>query len=356
MSDNTAELIAERKKLMEKLKVERGLREDLKQRVAALEEENAVLKRRRIAAIKGGSAASADAAFDNLVKVANTNLDSDEVKAKIAAYHATLDKKGYDHVWRERLDAILAVLATGEAKLSRAVATVRRAEERKRKMGLDTRRWVINDAYMELPWRPAASAYRSAVFEAVMDQIKPDTTKVIETGSGWGEHLCNIFLEGGPLEATYYALELEEEGRKCALLLAALDPDLKMEAHFFDYQSADYAALPKDDAHTLLLTAHSIEQVAQIDPKCILSALELGARVTGVHVEPVGWQLSTESEWSEASREHHERCTKLRYNRNLWTLLKDFEAANRIRILDVRQNFIGLDYNPASLIVWEKVV
>ena len=126
-----------------------------------------------------------------------------------------------------------------------------------RGMGLEPRRWVLNDKYIELPWRPAAAAYRSAVFEAVLSMVKTNTTKIIETGSGWGEHLSNIYLNGGPYDATYYACELEEEGRKCALMLASLDPLFQLEARFFDYLAPDYSSIPADEEHTILLTAHS---------------------------------------------------------------------------------------------------
>jgi hypothetical protein len=351
------DLLTERNRLLEKLKSERNSRQRLETQLAGANEENAVLKRKRLEVTHAGipGAAGADARFESLRALAYSKLDGAETRAKIASYHASLEKKGYDHVWRERIKAILGVLATGESRLPRVVAQVRRGEERRRNMSLDARTWVINDQPMELPWRFASACYRSVVAESVIDRVRPDTTKIIETGSGWGEHLCNIFLEGGPIEATYYALELEEEGRNCALLLAALEPMLRLEARYFDYVAPDYSSLPRDDAHTILMTVHSVEQVANIHPDCIRSALELGRDVTGIHVEPVGWQLSEEKDWSPISRTHHERCMSQRYNTNLWTLLKGFEEEKLIRILDVRKNFVGLDYNPASLIVWEKV-
>lgn len=327
----------------------------LKARLAELESENRILQRKYNEARVGeGADAASGTDWERLSGIAAAEIDDAEIRGRIAAYHETFEKKAYNRVWAERVQAILNVLETGERDLSRALAKVRRHEERTRAMGLDSRRWVINDRYMDLPWRPAAAAYRSAVFEAVLDQVRADTTKIIETGSGWGEHLCNIFLEGGPNDATYYALEMEEEGRKCSLLLAALEARLKFEAHFFDYRFPDYSMLPRDDGHTILLTAHSVEQVGEIHPNCILSALELGRRVTGVHFEPVGWQTRPESEWTEITAEHHARCMDKDYNRNIWALLNRLQDEGHISIRDMRTNFIGLDYNPATYILWEK--
>jgi hypothetical protein len=295
-----------------------------------------------------------DIHLEKLVELANSKIDSEEVSSKIAGYHATLNKKGYDHVWRERLDLIIRILKTGERYLPRVLSIVRRTEECKRKMNLEDRNWVVNDRPVALPWMPAASAYRSSVFEAVIACVRPTTSKIIETGSGWGEHLCNVFLEGGPFDATYYALEMEEEGRKCALLLAALEPAFRLESHHFDYLNPDYSCVPKDDGHTILLTAHSIEQVSCIHEDCILKALELGREVSGIHFEPVGWQTYDKNKWTEISKKHQQRCKELNYNKNLLALLSKIQEDGLIKIKEIKTNFIGLDQNPATYIHWEK--
>ena len=288
-------------------------------------------------------------------EILQKGLDSIEIKAKIDAYHKTLSRKGYNHTWKKRLELIYTVIERGETSLSRALACVRRTEERRRNMGLESNQWVVNDTLMMLPWQPAAAAYRSAVIEAILEHVRPNTRKIIETGSGWGEHLCNIFLDDGPFDATYYALELEEEGRKCALVLSKLEPMLKLEAHFFDYLHPDYSAIQKDEEHTILFTAHSIEQVAEIHPNCIIDVLSLSKEVTGIHFEPVGWQTYPKESWTKITADHYERCKEMAYNTNIWSLLNKFQDDGLIKIITIKPNFIGLDHNPATLIVWEKV-
>lgn len=341
-----------------KLKNERQLRTDLISQMRQLEASAAELERKYRAQLLVNPSQKAVTVYNDrlqqLIELGKCGGDAPAVKAQIMAYHSSLDKKGYDHVWRERLDVILRVLSTGEFSLPRALAKVRRVEERKRKMGLESYPWVINDQIVELPWRAAAAAYRSAVFEAVLDEIRPNTRKIIETGSGWGEHLCNIYLEGGPLDATYYACELEEEGRKCAQVLASLDPAFRLDTHFFDYCHPNWSGLPKDDEHTILLTAHSIEQVAEIHRDCLYGALELSKAVTGIHFEPIGWQTYPEAQWTDVSRNHYARCADKKYNTNLWPLLCEMRDAGLIVIERLATNFIGLDYNPATLIIWRK--
>lgn len=304
------------------------------------------------------SSASKGAIGNMLKKISSiitTSKDSDNVAEKIKGYHDSLDKKGYNHVWQTRVEMIQKVLESGEINLSRALSTVRRNEERKRSMGFDTYPWVINDVLMDLPWRPAASAYRSAVFEAVIDEIKPNTTKIIETGSGWGEHLTNIYLEGATQDIDFYACELELEGRICSDMLSALDPDFKLKSAFFDYLNPDWSVIPHDNEHTILLTAHSIEQVAVVHDDFFYGSLKLGKNVTGIHFEPMGWQTYPESEWTEISKKHYQRCMEKHYNTNLWPMLNKLQSENLIKIRTLKTNFIGLDYNPATLIIWEKI-
>jgi hypothetical protein len=51
---------------------------------------------------------------------------------------------------------------------------------------------------------------------------------------------------------------------------------------------------------------------------------------------------------------HAARCQRMNYNRNLWTLLSALESEGRISIEAAVPNIYGMEYNPASLITWQK--
>jgi hypothetical protein len=262
----------------------------------------------------------------------------------------TIQARRYDKTWGERLQMIRAV--RGERNMARVLSLVQQAEGRKR--GLKDRYpLVIEGKLHDLPLTAAAGIFRSIVARTVLQQVKTSTSKIIETGSGWGEHLCTIYLEGGPAQATYYALEPVLQGRQCARALAALEPHFKLKTGFFDYTAPEYE-MPPDTGHTLFLTVHSIEQVAEIHPRVIKDVLRLGNEVTGIHVEPVGWQALPESQWSSITANHAARCREMNYNRNLVPLLRALEHDGLIRLERVDVNHIGLEHNPASLIVWHK--
>jgi len=341
-----------------KLKLERERHAKSCEQIEALSRKLADVERKYRSLFEAGTALTGSTGQDVIERIHEIvvcPLDGNIVRQRIAGYHAAIGKKGYDHVWRERMLLIQQVVESGETNLMRVLSIVRGIEENRRGMGLNSRRWVLNDKFIDLPWRPAAASYRSAVFEAVLSAVRAQTTKIIETGSGWGEHLCNVFLNGGPYDATYYACELEEEGRKCSLMLAALEPMFRLETCFFDYLAPDYSTIPVDDGHTILLTAHSVEQVSQIHEDCIRAALELGQDVTGIHFEPIGWQTQLDGSLSEVSQSHRTRCLELHYNENLWPLLQKLQNEGLIKILNCDVNMIGLDYNPATFITWEKV-
>ena len=84
--------------------------------------------------------------------------------------------------------------------------------------------------------------------------------------------------------------------------------------------------------------------------------LKLGRQVSGIHFEPMGWQTQEQHMMSEVSQMHRTRCLELHYNENLWPLLKKLENEGSIKILQCEPNMIGLDHNPATLIIWEKIV
>lgn len=262
----------------------------------------------------------------------------------------TLRAGRYDAVWSERLQIIHAVR---EHSMARTLSRVRHALDAKRN-AQERYPLVVEGRLLDLPLSAAAGMIRSVVTRTVLQHVKPSTSKIIETGAGWGEHLCGLYLEGGPTDATYYAFEPVRFGRRCAMELASLEPGWRLRAAFFDYKAPTYPMRP-DRRHTLLFTVHSIEQVTDIHPDAIRAALRLGREVTGVHLEPVGWQVSPESRWSPITARHAVRCREMNYNRNLVPLLRSLEAEGAIRIESLLPDFIGLEHNPGTLIVWRKL-
>ena len=72
--------------------------------------------------------------------------------------------------------------------------------------------------------------------------------------------------------------------------------------------------------------------------------------MTGVHFEPVGWQILDEPD--AASRQY---AVRQRYNRNLWSLLQVLAGDGALTIDTVVPDLFGDKYkNPGTLIVWRR--
>ena len=250
----------------------------------------------------------------------------------------------YDAIWSGIRDRAAAVVAEGERDLSRVV---RRLEREWRDMSMEPKGGTAFGKVVVLPRAALIGGRRDVFMHVLLTACTPATSMVVELGSGWGHNLLNLHLWGGP-RVPYYALEPAESGRACTDVLAALEPDLDLTTAPYDYERPDYGVLPAGNAHVLVFSVHSIEQVTDLPRETVTGLLGLGTRVTGVHFEPVGWQIVDEPD--QAS---HEYALRQRYNRNLWPLLQELERAGDLTVETVTPDLFGDKYkNPGTLIVW----
>jgi hypothetical protein len=202
---------------------------------------------------------------------------------------------------------------------------------------------------VKLPRAALVAGRRDLIARVIAAQARPETAFVAELGAGWGQNLLDLWLVGGP-RVPYFSLEPTPEGRACAEYLAALDPDLDLTAKEFDFERPVYD-LHAGDAHALVCTIHSVEQITELPREAITGLFDLGRSVTGVHFEPIGWQVEDRPELA-ATRKHSE---KKDYNRNLWPLLRELEAEGELRIETVEPDLIGIKpRNASTLIVWQR--
>jgi hypothetical protein len=287
-------------------------------------------------------------------RIAEQPLDDGAVRGVVANYWIDSGTHNYEKTWRPRLELIVQVIEEGEVRLPRALAEVLRRVEAKRNEDLRPGDYVAFNQKVRVPHIGGGYLHRGAIVRTVTELCSPKTQSVLEMGSGWGEHLCNLWLSGGPSHARYYACELAEHGRKCALVLAALDAAFQLDAPCFNYVAPQFGFLPEGQKELVVYSVHSVEQVKELAPDLIYKLCDTADVVKGAHVEPIGWQLIPQAEWNEFTANHQRRCQEKLYNENLWPLLKQAEAEGRIVIDQAVPNFFGLEYNPASLITWHK--
>ena len=299
-----------------------------------------------------GHAVSADVVA-RCRRIARQPLDDEPTRAAIATYRTGSRAADYDDTWRRRLELIVRVIEQGDAHLPRVLSRVARLVERGRDDDLQLRDCVVMNAAVQLPHAAVGAMHRSLVARVVTGLCTGETGAVLELGSGWGEHLCHAWLSGGPRDATYFACELSEAGRKCASVLAALEPRLRLATSYFNFVAPRFD-LPSGQQSAVVYSVQSVEQVEYVAADLMPRLCALARDVRGAHLEPIGWQMVPSDQWNPVTRTHARRCRKKAYNRNLWPLLKRAEAERLIVIDRAEPNVFGLAHNPVSLVLWHK--
>jgi hypothetical protein len=266
-----------------------------------------------------------------------------------AAHDGPVDHHWYEPRWNKRLQSIARMITSGETSLARVVANLM-ALDRDALEEVHDFIW-LGDRVQSNPL--LMGMQRRALFNSVlMRRCTPQPDSVIELGSGDGLNLFALWLAGAPRDARYMALEITSIGRLCTELLAQLEPGMRASAHAFDYYAPDYREIPDDQRHMLVFTSGSIEQIGTLPEAVIAELLGRAQTVTGVHFEPVGWQLLDESD--PLATLHKERCLGLGYNENLWKILTDLQDEGRIRIDRLVPHIWGKVKHPSTLIEWHK--
>lgn len=161
----------------------------------------------------------------------------------------------------------------------------------------------IDDEDLRNPYYPAVVDGRYTVnsgfntIRYLYNNVLPETTTVIEFGSGWSANLFQLFIllgERRSRDLKFYGAEYTHEGRATGAMLAAHVPGMNYEAVAFDWTRPDLSFVDPSRGlgHVLVFSHHSIEQVPEISADFYRQLGDLAESVVCVHVEPVGWQRS----------------------------------------------------------------
>ena len=276
-----------------------------------------------------------------------------------AAYNGPIDHHWYEPGWNVSLQKITDLVESGETELLRVVDRFRGTSLADGDGGMPPKRNVFDDHGHEALWFGTRVRMKNtlmvhlkrALVNAVLyDACCADTESVVELGSGDGLNLFEFWLAASPRRARYMAFEIASTGRLCTELLATLEPRMRASAHAFDYYTPCYDDIPSGQKHMLVFTIMSIEQIAKLPKAALEGVLDKAAAVSGVHFEPVAWQLP------EHDNPVHKRgCFEHGYNQNLWSLLTELQQEGRISIDRVVVDLYGRPYHPTTLIQWHKI-
>jgi hypothetical protein len=257
-----------------------------------------------------------------------------------------IDREYDREKWPAILTQIDAELAAGETDLARVINRVKRWE-----WGLgeeSEQRVVVAGRAAHLPRSFALHGGLGLIGEKLV-ALAEGAEAIIELGSGWGFNLLHLWLNGGPRDARYFALEYTDTGRRCTERLAGLQPNLAITALPFDYYAVDLEQIGRFSGRVLVFSCFSIDQIPELPPAIFYALRKLADRVDGIHFEPAGWQMAGER-CVGSSLDYAEQHD---YNRNLWPLLNRLQDDGLLRIAARTPEFFGQNPdNSASMLGW----
>lgn len=248
------------------------------------------------------------------------------------------------------LERIEAVASQGETELSRILSQV---EDIGRGHPTDEfKDLVIKGDLRDSPASFMFGGVQKWISSLLRDLVRDDATTLAELGSGYGRNLLWFWCHGGRADLDMHAMEFTANGRACTERLFSFAKGANVSVDAFNYYEPDFSSLADDDAPLAVFSCHSIEQIPTVPDDVITRLVALPRPVRCIHMEPVGWQMPGAENRTGTSQAH---ADKHDYNRNLWQLLKRFEASGDIKIIRHEPEILGLNTsNGTSLIEWHK--
>ena len=260
-------------------------------------------------------------------------------------------KLQYEAWWQQTNEALEQVIASGERNMARLVNETYELSVGPTPPG--ERLSLIFGKEVPAPYLYANRVIRDWIADVIVTAARDGVDAIIETGSGWGYNLFNVFMRGGP-RVNYHAFEYTQAGRTCATrLVEATGDDMDLEIHSFNYLSPDLSSIAGRYKKVLLFTSHSIEQIPALPPSFVEEVLNVSPRVHVLHFEPVGWQTAPSGRKPKAPARGMEHAIKHGYNQNLRALLSSFEQSNRIVVDDTIRDVMAVKLsNPTTFLSW----
>jgi len=208
-------------------------------------------------------------------------------------------------------------------------------------------RYLDDDVHS--PWLFDRSGRTHSALELISKYCPADADAIVEIGSGWGKHIIGLWLMGGAKNAKYYSCEFTENGRLAATTLAELEEEFSLESIEFDIKNPNYAFLKGHPKNIFVFSIASIEQVSIVPEAFITDLVDIGAKVTGVHLEPIGWQMVGARDNDKAMKQAQMHD----YNINYWDLLSNMSEREIIQMVYVAKDVFGARNTNYSAVVWQ---
>lgn len=194
-------------------------------------------------------------------------------------------------------------------------------------------------------------SYSKLFARAAAEHIAPETDLLIDLGCGIGHRMVDLHRAG--VKARFAGGDLSRYSEALTRMFATMFPAMAADWFRFDFTAPDFHLCDvnskTEPKRVVVFTCHAIEQVRRLGPATFDAVFKRfpDAEIAGIHLEPVSWQIDL-----NLTRER-EYATLREYNADLMDVLEDHKAIAVRHTEPVIYRQAG-DWNPTSLVVWEK--
>lgn len=200
-------------------------------------------------------------------------------------------------------------------------------------------------------------AMDEVVIRATSAHIDPDCDLIVDLGCGWGHRMFDMWCIGIGSRARFIGGDRSEYSRRLVEDISRLFPEMRVDWFPFDFLTPDFRALPQNARNICVFTCCAIEQVQQIGSALFdaLSEQFPSAKIRGVHLEPIAFQLAENYGPSpNVDVERDRRAARRKgYNLDLFAQIRG-QPKLQVRVVDQALIDAGTGWC-VSLLVWDRL-
>ena len=188
--------------------------------------------------------------------------------------------------------------------------------------------------------------------KCVIANMPASCDMVMDLGCGWGHRMGDLWLGGAPARAAYRGGERSRPGIAMIDLIGQVLPGMDIGGFPFDFLAPDFTSVQGNPSSICVYTYMAIEQVRYLGPAMFDKLLERfpKAEITGVHLEPFGFQAFKPDDPNFAA--DREYAVAHGYNLDLF---EQVSRHPRLKIVDAETGLLGQGRgNAIALLVWRR--
>jgi hypothetical protein len=273
---------------------------------------------------------------------------------KVVRTNAWIDREHNEEKWPAVKGFVADIIAGGETSLPRVVSAIKHwscgGQE------ADVRPACIDGAIIDMAVADARAVEEAVVNRHLRTLCARGSQAVLDLGSGWGWRLFDLWNNGMvPRDQPMYAMEYTPVGRESVEIIAALEPNMDIRVHHFDFYSPDYSCVPEGLSRITAFSVYALYHVPNLDKEMFVRLLDLADDVEGMFFEPIGFQFRDAVGQGRRQGSSLAHAEKNDFNRNLWSVLESLRDDGRLTIEAAIPDIAGANPNNAlSCIHWRK--